>query len=584
MTGPAADIKRSLVFATGALDPLVPLAREAQAANFHRVWTTEYLHRDAVARALAIALGTETINVGTGIAYAFARVPLQMAALAADVQRLADGRFGLGISTGTRGVRRWYGADFEPPAPRIAEYVQTLRETWRKNPDLAAPPPIYAAALNPIMTKTVARDCDGALLHALSLSRVHLRERVLPALEAGRAARTLSSPLEVAAWCIASIDADEELARERARRQLAFYLVTPSYRTVAAGTPWAGAVARVQEAFNDAGRAPEVGALRRADSRRDRRRAFDQRHAGECRGSARRSGGRTARPRGDRNRLSDRRRRPHRLRGGRQLPTDRVRAAAESASIRIEPVGESMGTTVLLSDDQEEIRRVSRSFLEARFPSTRVRELMRSQAGFERSDWREIADLGWPGIAIPEDRGGAGYGTVELCILLEEMGRVLLGDPFLGSAVLAANAIAIAGTGPSADALVTAIAEGATRGGARGSAAICTPVPRSMGPSKLSRPATDTPCPATAGRRSGRPPRMSWSWPRGSATDRPACSPSIPRRAACAAASTGRSTRPASRHASSSRMHPRPASTTDATWPGRLTGRSRSPPSAWPPR
>ena len=121
-----------------------------------------------------------------------------------------------------------------------------------------------------------------------------------------------------------------------------------------------------------------------------------------------------------------------------------------------------MGTTVLLSEDQEEIRSVSRAFLEARFPSTRVRELMASDAGFAIEDWREIADLGWPGIAVPEDRGGAGYGTVELCVLLEEMGRVLLGDPFFGSAVLAANAVAIAGTGPSADALLTGIAQGTT--------------------------------------------------------------------------------------------------------------------------
>jgi alkylation response protein AidB-like acyl-CoA dehydrogenase len=121
-----------------------------------------------------------------------------------------------------------------------------------------------------------------------------------------------------------------------------------------------------------------------------------------------------------------------------------------------------VGTTVLLSEDQEEIRSVSRSFLEARFPSTRVRQLMASDTGFATSDWREIADLGWPGIAVSEDRGGAGYGTVELCVLLEEMGRVLLGDPFFGSVVLAANAVAIAGTGPSADALLTAIAAGTT--------------------------------------------------------------------------------------------------------------------------
>ena len=121
-----------------------------------------------------------------------------------------------------------------------------------------------------------------------------------------------------------------------------------------------------------------------------------------------------------------------------------------------------MGTTVLLSEDQEEIRSVSRSFLEARFPSTRVRELMASDTGFATEDWREIADLGWPGIAVSEERGGAGYGTVELCVLLEEMGRVLLGDPFFGSAVLAANAVAIAGDGPAADALLTAIADGSS--------------------------------------------------------------------------------------------------------------------------
>jgi alkylation response protein AidB-like acyl-CoA dehydrogenase len=119
-----------------------------------------------------------------------------------------------------------------------------------------------------------------------------------------------------------------------------------------------------------------------------------------------------------------------------------------------------VGTTVLLSEDQEEIRRVSRSFLEARFPSTRTRELMASDRGFAIADWREIAELGWAGIAIAEERGGAGYGTVELCVLLEEMGRVVLGDPFFGSAVLAANAVAIAGEGPAADELLGSIADG----------------------------------------------------------------------------------------------------------------------------
>ena len=129
---------------------------------------------------------------------------------------------------------------------------------------------------------------------------------------------------------------------------------------------------------------------------------------------------------------------------------------------------------------------------------------MASESGFASADWREIADLGWPGIAVSEDRGGAGYGTVELCVLLEEMGRVLLGGPFFGSAVLAANAVAIAGTGPSADALLSAIAAGTTSATLVARGDLHSDPPRT-GPSRPSRSTTVTLCPATAARRSGRP-------------------------------------------------------------------------------
>jgi alkanesulfonate monooxygenase SsuD/methylene tetrahydromethanopterin reductase-like flavin-dependent oxidoreductase (luciferase family) len=247
-------LRRSLVFATDQHEPLQELARGAERAGLDRVWTTEYVGRDAVARALAVALATTKIEVATGIAYAFTRVPLAMAALAADAQRLSGGRFGLGISSGTRGVRRWFGADFEPPAPRLGAYAQALREAWSRDADLEQAPPIYAAALNPIMTRTVARSCDGALLHALALSRIHLHERLLPALREGWAERETNSRFEIAAWCITAIDEDEEAARELSRRQLAFYLSTPSYRTVTAGTPWEAVADRVRKAFDDSGR------------------------------------------------------------------------------------------------------------------------------------------------------------------------------------------------------------------------------------------------------------------------------------------------------------------------------------------
>jgi alkanesulfonate monooxygenase SsuD/methylene tetrahydromethanopterin reductase-like flavin-dependent oxidoreductase (luciferase family) len=257
-----APLRRSLVFATDELEPLPALARRAESGGLDRVWTTEYVHRDAVARALAIALATERIGVATGIAYAFTRLPLAMAAMAADVQRLAGGRFALGISSGTRGVRRWFGAEFDPPAPSIGAYADALRGAWAENPDLLGQPPrLYAAALNPIMTRTVARKCDGALLHALALSRVHLHERLLPALREGLSQRETDSPFELAAWCITSIDEDEERARELARRQLAFYLSTPSYGTVSAGTSWEGVAEQVRAAFDASERKASWGEL-----------------------------------------------------------------------------------------------------------------------------------------------------------------------------------------------------------------------------------------------------------------------------------------------------------------------------------
>ncbi len=254
-------LRRSVVFATDELEPLAALAQRAEAAGLDRVWTTEYVGRDAIARALYVAMRTERIGVATGIAYAFSRASLGMAATAADVQRISDGRFGLGISSGTRGVRRWYGAEFEPPAPRIEAYAEELRKAWGRNPDLETPPPIYAAALNPAMTRAVARSCDGALLHALALSRVHLDERVLPALREGLDRRASDGPFEVAAWCVTAIDDDEEQAREMARRQLAFYLSTPSYKTVTAGTDWESVADAVRDGFDASDRKAAWGEL-----------------------------------------------------------------------------------------------------------------------------------------------------------------------------------------------------------------------------------------------------------------------------------------------------------------------------------
>ena len=122
-----------------------------------------------------------------------------------------------------------------------------------------------------------------------------------------------------------------------------------------------------------------------------------------------------------------------------------------------------MTTTVKLSTEQEEIRGVARGFLQSRFPSDKVRELMTTDDGFEQAVWEEIAELGWTAIAIPEDRGGAGYTTIERCLLLEEMGRVLYAGPFLSSAVLAADALLVAADAELGAEALAAVADGSVR-------------------------------------------------------------------------------------------------------------------------
>ncbi len=98
--------------------------------------------------------------------------------------------------------------------------------------------------------------------------------------------------------------------------------------------------------------------------------------------------------------------------------------------------------TFAFSDEQQELRRGLRRFLEDRSPSRQVRRLMESDEGYDRAVWSQMAEqLGLQGLTIPEEYGGAGAGPVEQLIVLEEMGRVLLCAPYFATAVLAVNAL-----------------------------------------------------------------------------------------------------------------------------------------------
>lgn len=112
------------------------------------------------------------------------------------------------------------------------------------------------------------------------------------------------------------------------------------------------------------------------------------------------------------------------------------------------------------TEEMSLVRSMAREYLEDRYSMPRIRELMMSETGFERTAWSELAGMGWTGLAIPEEFGGAGYGFLELSILLEEMGRCVMPGPFFASAVLGTSAVLALGTPEQQAELLPQLASG----------------------------------------------------------------------------------------------------------------------------
>jgi probable F420-dependent oxidoreductase len=225
--------------------PLAEFAAEAARAEelgYAGAYSTESANDPLLPVALA-AGATSTIELGTAIAVAFPRSPLQTAHSAWDLQRLTGGRFALGLGTQVRAhVERRFSAPFDHPAPRMHEYVRALRAIWeawqtggplnfegrfyrhtlmppnfRPPPLDGPPPPIRLAAVRERMLAVAGEVADGVLLHAF-LTEEHLRSVVLPAL----------GTRDIHIGCGLFVATSEE-EWESARRRVAFYGSTPGY-------------------------------------------------------------------------------------------------------------------------------------------------------------------------------------------------------------------------------------------------------------------------------------------------------------------------------------------------------------------
>jgi probable F420-dependent oxidoreductase len=244
----------SLVTSSGGPAELAEAAWMAEAAGFESVWATEFYDRSATVALAAMAHATETIELGSAIAYAFGRTPVVLAAEARDLDELSGGRLTLGLGTGTKRMQRdWHGLDGEQPALRMEELVPLLRRLWRLNegpiehegrfyrlnvqptapprPPLRAEIPVFMAGVNARMIEAAGAVSDGLVGHPL-FTPEYVREVARPALRRGaeRAGREAAPP--IAGYITTSVSEDREEARRTAAAVIAFNSTVKTYRPV----------------------------------------------------------------------------------------------------------------------------------------------------------------------------------------------------------------------------------------------------------------------------------------------------------------------------------------------------------------
>ena len=246
-------------------------ARAVEAAGYSGAWTAETSHDPFLPLVLA-AEHTESLEIGTSIAVAFARNPMTLANTAWDLQSYSGGRFVLGLGSQIKPhITKRFSMEWSRPAARMREMVLAMRaiwDTWLTGErlqfrgefythtlmtpfftppasDLAGfgPPKVFLAGVGELMTEVAGEVCDGFICHAFTTEK-YLREVTIPALERGRAkaGRTMEG-FEIVgpSFIVTGNDAAEmELAAAGTRQQISFYGSTPAYRNVLDIHGWGG--------------------------------------------------------------------------------------------------------------------------------------------------------------------------------------------------------------------------------------------------------------------------------------------------------------------------------------------------------
>ena len=235
-------------------------AKVLEDQGYDGIWTAETAH-DPFFPLLLASQTTEKVELGTGIAVAFARNPMNLAQIAWDLQAASGGRFILGLGSQIKPhITKRFSMPWSQPAARMREMILAIRAIWASwengskldfqgdfythtlmtpffdpGPNPHGTAKVFLAGVGQMMTEVAGEVCDGFLCHGFTTER-YLREVTIPALERGaaKAGRTLAD-IEISGPAfVVTGTSEEEMAASRAgtKQQIAFYGSTPAYRPV----------------------------------------------------------------------------------------------------------------------------------------------------------------------------------------------------------------------------------------------------------------------------------------------------------------------------------------------------------------
>ena len=264
------------------------MAHSIEASGLDGILFTEG-GRTAYLSATAAAVAAPSLELSTGVAVAFPRSPMVTAQVSWELQEATGGKFRLGLGTQVRThVERRYGVAFDPPGPRLRDYVQAvkacfagfrgeplehrgdfyeltwLNAQWSPGRIDVPDPKVDIAAVNPWMLRMAGEVADGVHVHPIG-EPGYLHRHVLPnvALGATEMGRSVDDVSIIVPVNVIVGDTEEERAadRELLRGMLSFYASTPNYAFIWDEAGFEGTTARVRErqkAGDMAGMAKEI--------------------------------------------------------------------------------------------------------------------------------------------------------------------------------------------------------------------------------------------------------------------------------------------------------------------------------------